>query len=263
MRHESIAVALAFVLAAASGCSKQGRVVEMPGYSGPSAAATAPKKGEMTNGGAINLNLAQQYLQAGQLELALDRANRALASDPGIGSVHAVLGLVYDSIGDQAKAASAFQRAMQLAPNAGGVVNAYGTWLCAHGDTAGAAQQFDRALADPFYTTPGLVHFNAGKCLLKAGQPAQAEALLRRSLEEPGSDLASALMALAQATLAQNKLLEARGFVQRRESMGASADVLELAARIEDAAGDAVAAERYRVRLRDLMAHPGGGEGQR
>jgi type IV pilus assembly protein PilF len=263
MRHESIALALVLALAAASGCSKQGRVIEMPGYSGPSAEATAPKRGELSNSGSINLSLAQQYLRVGQLELALDRANRALSTDSGNGNVHAVLGLVYDSIGDQGKAASAFQRAVQLSPNAGGVVNAYGTWLCAHGDTAGAAQQFDRALADPFYRTPGLVHFNAGKCLLKAGQPAQAEALLRRSLDEPGSDLAAALLALAQAALAQNKLLEARGFVQRRESMGASADVLELAARIEDAAGDAVAAKRYRERLQALMSRPGGGEGHR
>ena len=260
MRHESFALVLVLAIASIAGCSKQGRVIEVPGYSSPAARPPSPAKGEMTKGGGINLALAQQYLQTGQLEMALDRANRALATDPDVGVVHALLGLVYDRIGDQAHATASFQRAIQIAPNTGSVLNAYGTWLCSRGDTTGAAQQFARALADPFFTSPGEAHFNAGHCLLKAGQPAQAEVSLRRALEEPGSDLGAVLMSLAQASLAQNKLLEARAFVQRRESMGATAAVLELAARIEEAAGDNTAAARYRTRLQALQAHPAGGE---
>lgn len=259
MRHESFALALVLAIATIAGCSKQGRVIEVPGYAGPAARQPSAAKGEMTNGGAINLGLAQQYLQSGQLEMAMDRANRALASDPDVGTVHALLGLIYDRIGDQARATASFQRAVQLAPNTGSVLNAYGTWLCSHGDTAGAAQQFARALADPFFASPGEAHFNAGHCLLKAGQPAQAEVALRRALDEPGSNLGAVLMSLAQASLAQNKLLEARAFVQRRESMGATADVLELAARIEEAAGDTAAAARYRTRLQALQGRPASG----
>jgi type IV pilus assembly protein PilF len=260
MRHESFALALVLAVATIAGCSKQGRIIEAPGYSSPIARTPSPAKGEMTNGGGINLALAQQYLQSGQLEMALDRANRALATDPDVGIVHALLGLIYDRIGDQARATASFQRAIQFSPNAGSVLNAYGTWLCSHGDTASAAQQFARALADPFFTSPGEAYFNAGHCLLKAGQPAQAEVSLRRALDQPGADLGAVLMSLAQANLAQNKLLEARAFVQRRESMGATADVLELAARIEDAAGDTVAAARYRTRLQALQGRPAGGE---
>jgi type IV pilus assembly protein PilF len=45
--------------------------------------------------------------------------------------------------------------------------------------------------------------------------------------------------------------MEARAFVQRLEAMGPTPEVLELAARIEDAAGDRAAAARYRQRARD------------
>ena len=46
--------------------------------------------------------------------------------------------------------------------------------------------------------------------------------------------------------------MSARAFYQRRESLGAPhAELLELAARIEDAAGDRAAAARYRQRAQD------------
>ena len=39
---------------------------------------------ELSRGGLANVRLAQAYLAAGKTELALDRANRALKSDPGV-----------------------------------------------------------------------------------------------------------------------------------------------------------------------------------
>jgi type IV pilus assembly protein PilF len=260
MRHETFVVAM--VLALLAGCATHDRVVEVDDGTSAPAPKAKVRPGELSHGGKINLGLAQNYLQAGELRTALDRANRALESDPGSGNVHAMLGLIYDRIGDQAHATESFQRAIQLSPTGGGVLNAYGTWLCSHQDYAGAAQQFSRALSDPFFTSQGLAYFNAGHCLLKAGQPQQAEVSLRRALDAPGSDLSSVLMSLAQATLAQGKVLEARGFIQRRESMGVTPEVLELAARIEDAAGDHAAAAQYRARLQ-APAADANREGQR
>jgi type IV pilus assembly protein PilF len=259
MRRESIAMLFAFALLAGCGGYKA-HVEEVHDDRGPSVHPKGPPR-ELTNSGEINLSLAQSYLHSGDLQMALDRANRALATDPNSGSVYAMLGLINDRIGNAPRAAEAFQHAIQLAPRAGHVLNAYGSWLCSHGDGAGAAQQFAPALADPFFTARGLAYFNAGYCLLKSGQPAAAEASLRRALDEPGADLGSTLMALAQANLAQGKVLEARAFVQRRESMGATGDVLELAARIEDAAGDPAAAARYRTRMHALDSQPTNGEG--
>jgi type IV pilus assembly protein PilF len=233
---------LALVLLALVGCATGG---------GGGTGAKAPAPGAaMTAAGTINLGLAQTYLQNNELETALNRANRALATDPNAGTVHAMLGLIYARIGDRGRAASSFQRALALAPTEGAVLNAYGTWLCSNGDPAGAAAQFARALADPFFTRPGLVHYNAGYCAIKFGDNAQAEKELRRALDLPGADPGNTLMALAQAELALGQYMEARAFIQRREALGATNDVLDLAARIEDAAGNPSAAARYRERIR-------------
>jgi type IV pilus assembly protein PilF len=253
MRRDALFLAMALALLA--GCATSG---------GETADKPARPSGELSHTGSINLSLAQKYLQDGELETALNRASRALEADPGNGNVHAMLGLIYDRIGDQDKAAAAFARAMSLAPNTGSVLNAYGSWLCARGDINGAATHFSRALADPFFTTPGLAHYNAGHCLLKT-DAVRAEAELRRALERPGADVAAVLMSLAQAKLAQGHHFEARAFIQRREAMGATPDVLELAARIEDAVGDRAAAARYRARARGESGQPapGGQESQR
>jgi type IV pilus assembly protein PilF len=215
--------------------------------------AGAKKTERTSNGlsatGQANLGLAQTYLQTNELKNALDRANRALRSDPDAGIVHAMLGLVYDRVGDQGHAASAFARAIALAPTEGAVLNAYGSWLCSHGDVAGGMAQFDRGLADPFFERKGLIHFNAGQCALRSGDKARAEADFRHALEVPGAETSAVLYALAQLELEQGKLLEARAFVQRCIALGATAEALELAARIEDASGDDAAAARYRGRI--------------
>jgi len=264
MRRDSLLLGLGIALALLAGCKSPGMKVETTVVdSGPAPRAPAKRvPGELTNAGAVNLGLAQHYLQVGQLETALERAQRALDTDGDNGTVHALLGLIYDRIGDGAKAAASFQKALALSPNAGSVLSAHGAWLCAKGDAAGAAAQFQRALADPFYTTPGTAHYNAGQCLLRSGQPAQAEAELRKALELPGGDPPTVLMALAQAALAQGKTFEARAFVQRREAMGVNDAVLELAARIEEAAGDAAAAARYRARMSGQANNGGGAQSQ-
>jgi type IV pilus assembly protein PilF len=215
--------------------------------------------GHLTSAGAINLSLAQSYLKSGELETALNRANTALETDGNNGNVHALIALIYDRIGDQAKAGAAFQKALALAPTEGSVLNAYGSWLCAHDDFANAAGAFARAKADPFFNRPGLTYFNTGHCLLRAGQPAQAEVELRQAMDASGADVGAVLMSLAQAELAQGSVFEARAFVQRREAISADPDVLELAAKIEDAAGDQAAAARYRARLKAAQEHAGNG----
>jgi type IV pilus assembly protein PilF len=242
MRRDWRAVILAAGMACLVGCSTGGT-----GTSGKSGGGTP---GELSAAGNINIGLAQSYLASNDLELALNRANRALASDPNNGNVHAMLGLIYDRVGDTQHATSSFQRALQLSPNSGAVLNAYGSWLCSHGDMAGAEDFFKRALNDPFYTSYAQVHYNAGQCAAKAGNLVRAESELRDALNSQGADPGTVMMALAEVELAQGKLMEARAFVQRREALGARPDVLELAARIEDAAGDRAAAARYRERAR-------------
>lgn len=210
-------------------------------------AAVAP---QLSHAGQLNLSLAQNYLDLNDLETALDRANRAVRSDPDSGDIHAMLGLIHNRIGNPDKAAAEFENALRLSPRSGGILNAHAVWLCERGKLEQADAEFLQALQDPFYKSPMQTLYNAGKCAQNAGRLDKAESYLRRALELSPQE-PSALMTLAEVEFALGKTMEARAFIQRRDALGSDAQVLELAARIEDAANNAEAAKRYRQRLRD------------
>lgn len=207
-------------------------------------------KAVISSAGQLNMGLAQNYLQQNDLETALDRANEALRTDGKSGQVHAMLGLVYSRIGQKDKAADEFKRALELAPGDGSILNINGAWLCQQGQADAADAQFALALQDPFYKQPEQALFNAGNCAFQARQFAKAESYLRRALEKM-PDEPSALLLLAKVEFAQGNFMDARAFIQRRDALGSSAEILDLAARIEDAAGDHRSAEHYRQRQHD------------
>ncbi len=241
-----LAAALSALLA---GCAGTG--------GGPAARADAdggdrPRKveDEMTRTGLANLRLAQTYLGAGKLDLALDRADRAVTSDPGSPDVQLVLGMIRDRLGDPARAGAHFARAVKLGPTLGYVLNANGAWLCENGKVADADAMFVRAIRDPFYAQKEQAFFNAGKCALRAGDLPKAEGYLREGLAV-APESPRLLEQMAQVKFRQGEWFAARAFFQRRDALGnPGGEMLDLAARIEAGAGDAVAAERYRARLK-------------
>lgn len=236
------AMLFAAVIATAAGCA-----------SSPTSAtqANAGTSSAMSNKGLANLSLAQSYLTSGQMEYAMDRANRALRSDPHSADVQVVLGMIREKLGDRARAGDHYARASKLGPDSGHVLNVHAAWLCQQGSAAEADALFARAVKDPFYKTKEQAYFNAGKCAMRAGQLEQAEQYLREGLAiAPESP--ALLARMAELQFRQRDYMSARAFYQRREALGApSAELLHLAAGIEQGAGNAVAAQRYRQRLRE------------
>lgn len=223
----------------------------------------ATSSGRLSADGRMNLGLAQGYLETNQIKKANDRLKLALASDPGSAEVHAVSAMIHDRNGHTDKAARAFDRALKIAPSDGAILNAHASWLCEHGQATEADQEFVRALQDARYRTPFQVLSNAGRCAHTAGQWIKAEAYLRRALEIAPQDR-QVLLLLAESELRQGKIMEAQAFIQRRDSLGADMETLELAATIEDAADNRHAAARYRQRLKDQFPnHVPTGEGAR
>ena len=211
----------------------------------------------------LNLALAENYLAKGNLAQAAERADLALRAKPDLAQAHAVRALVYQRSGDAAKAGKHFDRALSLAPADGYILNAHAGWLCEHGKPEAAEREFAKALADPGYRTPVQALANAGKCALSAGRLAPAEDYLRRALVFVPND-PTLLFLLADVEFRQGKLFEAQAFVQRRDALGADGATLDLAARIEAAAGNAQAAARYRARLRsEFPDYAPTGEGAR
>lgn len=237
---------LAFLLLAATlaaGCAGSG------GSRAPGVQNLAGSQAAMTNKGVANLSLAQNYLAAGRLEFAMDRANRALRSDPDSADVQIVMGMIRERLGDRPRAGEHFAYAARLGPESGHVLNVYGVWLCEEGSTAEADALFMRAVKDVFYKSKEQALFNAGKCAMKAGQLDKAEQYLRQGLATaPENGLL--LSEMARLQYRRGDYMSARAFVQRREALGgANAELLYLAASIEQSAGDSVAANRYRQRL--------------
>lgn len=211
--------------------------------------APAKTQATMSNKGLANLQLAQNYLRAGKLELALDRAGRAYRHDPDAADVQLVLGMIQLELKDDERAGEHFARAVELSPRAGHVLNARAAWLCEQRRWDEAEAMFDQAVRDPFYDGKRQAYYNAGRCQMLAGRNDRAEAPLRKGLELAPEDPAL-LEQMTRLQLAQGNFLGARAFFQRREAVGeVGPELLELAVRIEQGAGDAAAADRYRARL--------------
>ena len=202
----------------------------------------------------VHTELGQKYMQQGKLEIALDNLNKALSYDADYADAHTVIAVLYEEIGDTAKAEEHYKRAAQLKPKGGAENNNYGRFLCKLGRYDESQEYFQRALADPFYKTPWFALTNSGTCLLKAGKRDEAEKALRLALRESPND-SDALLQLASVLYAKGDYFNARAFVQRFEANSQPrAEALLLGRNIELHLGNARAARDYTHRL--LQAFP-------
>lgn len=212
--------------------------------------AASGKTPRLSSEGRANIELAQMYLGQNNLLKAGERAEAALSTDSGAAEVHVVLALIHARKGEADKADREYKRALKIAPTNGVILNAHAVWLCERGQAAQADAEFNQALRDPGYREPFQTFANAGRCAHGASQWAKAESYLRRALALAPADR-GILLLLADTELRQGTLLEAQAFIQRSDALGSDARTLELAARIEDAAGNQLNAARYRQRLHD------------
>lgn len=245
MPRDRLAPVFALALALSLGACASGG-----GAAGARPEAAVKTPATMSNKGLANLQLAQSYLHAGKLQQALDRAGRAYRHDPDSPDVQLVLGMIQLELKDSQRAGEHFARAVDLAPRAGHVLNARAAWLCEQQRYDEAEAMFDQAVRDPFYDDRRQAYYNAGRCAMLGGHNDRAEAPLRKGLELAPED-PDLLEQMTRLQLAQGNFLGARAFFQRREALGeVGPEMLEIAVRIEQGAGDGTAAERYRARLR-------------
>lgn len=128
-------------------------------------------------------DLAAGYFRTGQMAVALEEARRAVQIDPSFPDAYGLLGLIYMELDDRPAAEQNFQRALQLDGANPELNNNYGWFLCQVGRERDSIPYFQRALRDPLYQTPARANWNAGHCLLRIKDYAEAETFLRRSFE--------------------------------------------------------------------------------
>ncbi|MBS0555878.1 MAG: type IV pilus biogenesis/stability protein PilW [Proteobacteria bacterium] len=201
----------------------------------------------------VRVELGQQYMQQGKLELALENLQKALQYDANYVNAHTVIAVLYERIGNTVEAGKHYKRAVELAPKSGDTNNNYGQFLCAGGNYDEAQKYYAQAMRDPFYKTPAVLYANAGVCLVDHGggqRLDEAQTDFRRALEvEPRNALA--LYYMAKLLYLKDDFFHARAFVQRFEALGhPDPAALLLARNIEVKLGHADAARGYAERLR-------------
>jgi type IV pilus assembly protein PilF len=149
-----------------------------------SACSTGNKKTSNAQNAAIaNTQLGSAYMNQGNLALAKDKLDRALAQDPSNPEVHSVRGMLFDKMGMPKDADAEFRTALRLAPKDPNVINNYAVFLCQRGRTDEGVKLFEQAATNALYSTPEAAYTNAGVCLRSAKRDDQARAEFVKALQ--------------------------------------------------------------------------------
>jgi len=131
----------------------------------------------------LNTELAVQYMQKREYQIALDKLEKALEADPRYLDAHNTMGLLRSALGQTSEAEAAFKRALAIEADNPSVLNNYGNFLCQNGRYEDGQKTFMKAISNPLYRTPEAAYSNAGTCAMSAGDLASAETHFRAALE--------------------------------------------------------------------------------
>lgn len=201
----------------------------------------------------VHTELGAAYFSRGQLGVALDELNTALKADSSYSPAYGVLGLVYMTLREDAKADENFRRALSLDSADSDTNNNYGWFLCQHGKVDASIGYFMAALKNPLYATPDKPYLNAGICLRKKNDDKEAEEYFLKSLKlQPQQP--QALFHLADIYYKRGNYSEARNYISRLSRIATpSAESLWLGVRIERRLGDRNAEASYGLQLRKMF----------
>ncbi|WEN13804.1 type IV pilus biogenesis/stability protein PilW [Rhodanobacter sp. AS-Z3] len=197
----------------------------------------------------IHTELAQRYMQSGDLETALEKVTKALQFDPRYAPAHTVIAVIYERINKLPEAEEHYRKAVALEPNKGAPNNNLGVFLCHTGKIVEADQYFRKAITDPFYQTPDVALTNEGVCQLRNNDVAGAEKSFRDAIARNPAN-GEALFQLANTLYLNKDAFRARAFLQRFEGLGKpTAASLKLGHDIESLLGNKDGALTYSKRL--------------
>jgi type IV pilus assembly protein PilF len=198
----------------------------------------------------LYVSLSAEYLRRGQLDAALQRAQRAVAEDKKSAGAHYMLAIVQQRLGQDKLAETHFSEAVRLQPNNPDYRNAWGYVLCTQGRYEAAIAEIEKALADPLYQTPAVALMNAADCAERHKRSSDAERYLREALTR-APNYPPALLAMAERSYERGDYPQARGYLARYSRTGPTTPgALLLAARIERKLGNPKEAKALEASLR-------------
>lgn len=217
-------------------------------------ASTAERRQEqktISNRVESHVLLGSSYLQRGQLAVANQELEKALAEAPDDSQANNIMAVLQWRLGSLDKAERFFQKSLDSEPKNSSAHHNYGAFLCERGKIDDGVRHFEIAVKDPLYPDTADVYFNAGVCLMKKPLPDAAEKYFREALRI-NPKLPAALYQMAKLSFDTGRTLSARGFMQRYfQSAGDTPDSLLLALKIERALGNKNAEASYALLLRN------------
>ncbi|KAA6119807.1 tetratricopeptide repeat protein [Cupriavidus cauae] len=235
-----------------------------PGQQAPQARDASPTPADARERAALRLQLATQYLQAGQGAIALDEARQAIALDPALTDAYHVQALAQMALRRPAEAEQSFRAALSRRQDDGDLLNNYGWLLCEQGRYAEGLAQLQRAVtaAVTASSSGGAARMltSLGACQLRQGDLESAHRSLTSALARPDTTAAAdsadaATRAAAHTQLGllywkQGDLPRARAEVaQVNAGRFATPASLWLGARIAHREGDAAAQQALLAQL--------------
>lgn len=226
---------------------------------------TPSEESEVRRRARIRLELAVNYFQMGQTNVALDEVKQAVATDSGFADAHHLMALIYMRLGNLAQAEDSLRRAHGLRPNDPDVMHNFGWLQCQRQRYAESMSWFDRALATPTYTARSKTLMSQGICLERSGDMVASEQVLTKAYElDAGNPVIG--YSLASLKFKKGDTKQAQFYVRRvNNGEFASAESLWLGVKVERALKESIAmrqlGEQLRKRFpdsRELLAYERG-----
>lgn len=195
--------------------------------------------------GDLYVQLGIQYLEKGQLDVALNNLEKALKIDPRNSEAHNVIALIYEHLGEAGFAMNHYQEAVNLRDSNASAHNNFARLLCSRGEFRQAEAHFKKAYKTPLYKRPWIALTNAGRCAREEGDLQLADQYLRQALEEK-AEYPPALLELAQVNFTAENFFKVRAFLQRYQSVSEhTSQSLWIGIRGEHALGDDKSVKKY------------------
>lgn len=199
------------------------------------------------------LDLAEGYLNLGDLNRARLPVERALEVDARSWAAHDLLGRIYQREGETELAERHFRLAVRYGPDVARVRNDYGVFLYEEGRYDEAVDQLRRAVADPTNPQRAVAYQNLGLATLQSGGRTEARNAFARAvmLDEK---MATSMLELAELAWEDADYSQSAAWYQRFRNLSRqNARSLWLGVRLARLADDEDAEASYALQLRNLF----------
>jgi len=212
-----------------------------------SCSSTPTKKTEVQKEGYVVQ--AVKYMNAGQLDAALNSVRKALELNPKSADAYTVAGLIYNKNNQNEQAERYFKRALSHDPNHSSAQTNYASFLCKHDKPLEAEKIYLAAAKNKNNAHPDVAYTNAGLCVLGIPDKAKATNYFSTALKiNPKSPVP--WYQLAKIQYGNYSYGNAYKLLQEYEKIAQpTPKTLLLGAQINEAKGNPELANQYKVLL--------------